>query len=345
MAKIVYPTKLHEALAQYPSTTFPKNADYAARFKRFEEEMIEYIHGEIEKGAAESDGTFLNKHDASHVLAVISKASELLGDNINRLTGYETYLFMVATHLHDSGNALGRKGHEHAMGYAVQFLGATLGHDKIEIGQIQAIAAAHGGLTKGSDKDTISKTLPHKTALNSQSIRPRLIAALLRFADELADDSSRASIARLETDTLPENAKLYHRYSDALHSVIVQPREIALKYCFAKDIALQKFKKQDSEVFLLDEIYVRTVKMHFEREYCMNFLRPLLDVDRITVTIEIRDEKFVGVLESVSYRLPESGYPHDAGASIETLRSGSALPSGVDVCQKLAGVTEGEDDV
>lgn len=339
-----YPSRLHEELSGRQPKEFPAGDDYVKRYDRFEEEMIKHIHPEVEKGAAATGGEFLNKHDATHVFAVMKRAADLLGTDIKELTGYEIYVLMVAIHLHDVGNTLGRSGHEQATRFAVKFLGSTLGHDQVEIGQIQAIAAAHGGTVNGSDKDTISQTLEDKTPLLHRTIRPRFLAALLRFADELADDQTRASTALLETGNLPEHAILYHLYSQSLHSVMVLQREITLDYWFTRQVAAKKYKKEEREVFLLDEIYARTVKMHFEREYCMLFLRPLVGVDRITVTIRIFDEGFVRRLKRVWYRLPENGYPSDVDVTIQTLCPKSELPTGHAICQEFSAVGKEEGD-
>ncbi len=86
---------------------------------------------------------------------------------------------------------------------------------------IRNIAAAHGGKGSKGDKDTIRK-LAETDALLGEEIHPRILAALLRFSDELADDRSRAARFALATGQLPAKSQVYHRYANALQSWMVQ---------------------------------------------------------------------------------------------------------------------------
>jgi hypothetical protein len=77
------------------------------------------------------------------------------------------------------------------------------------------------------------------------------------------------------------------------------------------DDACQTFGKGPNRVYLLDEIFERTMKMHRERIYCMRFLRPMITIDKINVTVRIYSPEYhyIPELETISYRLEESGYP------------------------------------
>ena len=198
------------------------------------------------------------------------------------------------------------------------------GEETIEKRVIATVAAAHGGTVRGSvdDKDTIGKLAPERVILNQQ-VHQQLLAALLKFADELADDYTRADRFMLDNGLL-EGSEVYHAYSQSLHSVMIHERDIALHFEMSRKTALRQYGKGNKSVYLLDEIFNRTLKMHLERIYCMRFLRTLFSIDRIRVTIEvfenIEQDYLIGPpLETISYTLEESGYPNTPAGGIQEL--------------------------
>jgi len=142
---------------------------------------------------------------------------------------------------------------------------------------------------------------------------------MLRFADELADDNSRFfSFSRM-----PEYSKLFHAYSQSLHSVNIKKMEnedayfIQLRYFLDLPTALCEYKKieRDSNgeikqisISLIREIINRTIKMECERRYCTRFFLPYFILKHIKVEIEIDLGGFDGE-ERIAYTLEESGYP------------------------------------
>jgi hypothetical protein len=56
-------------------------------------------------------------------------------------------------------------------------------------------------------------------------VRAKFLAGILRFADELADDSQRVSAFAIQNNAIPESSRLYHKYSASLHSVIIDAKD------------------------------------------------------------------------------------------------------------------------
>jgi hypothetical protein len=162
------------------------------------------------------------------------------------------------------------------------------GPDRIEWDYIYEIASSHGG------KDKISKLDGGEIHVLEQPIRPQLLASILKFSDELAENSSRADRYNLLFKNIPDTSKLYHEYALALDSVIIKAneREVYMYFVVDEDKLCNKYKKvingKTTETYLIDEIYLRTLKTHYERLYCMRFMRPLINIDRIRVNIKIR---------------------------------------------------------
>ena len=231
---------------------------------------------------------------------------------IPQIDAYEGFLLLCAIQVHDVGNVFGREEHEKKCREILQRQGSLILPDNPEIMEISRIAMVHGG-AYGDDRDTISALLPN-TGLKARTIKPRFLAALLRFADELADDSTRADQEALDNGLMPQWSRIYHEYSRSLHSVSVDrpengPIGVSLFYEFSDELATQTLEKNGKDKLLLDEIYDRTIKMERERRYCMRFLRPNISVDEIRVKITIQNSRNLIKNDVITYTLAEVGYP------------------------------------
>lgn len=315
---------LVEWLKDCPKDKFPGQGatDYYLRYSAIAEYLNNNVHPHVNALAMVHDGGYLTDHGPDHIKTVIRRATGLVASDAFTLTPYEVYLFLVAAHLHDVGNCFGRKGHELKTEVIEERLGTLLGDDKVEQAAIRAIASAHGGSAdvEGKDKDTIRR-LPETEALLGEEIHPRMLAALLRFSDELADDRSRAARFALLSSQLPTTSEVYHKYAYALQSVLVRvPGDaVALHFEMTKEDACRTFGKGEAKVYLLDEIFERTLKMHQERMYCMRFLRPGVSIDKIGVTIKLYGPGYSGDPDVIQYRIEESGYPESSGQTIHLI--------------------------
>lgn len=194
---------------------------------------------------------------------------------------------------------------------------------------IANIARAHGG------KDDPIGRLSEEGILGI-SVRTKLLASILRLSDELADDSTRASkgLLKLEDQKLDapnkhinEYSEIYHRYSQALHSVEVIGNEIKLSFCIQEEQLERLFRKKDdkgniTEHYLLDEIFERTEKMFLESLYCNRFFPINCRVNAIKVKINLLEEYSVS-FKTYSYEIEESGYPSITNGSLVDLKDDS----------------------
>jgi hypothetical protein len=228
----------------------------------------------------------------------------------------------VAIHLHDVGNIFGREGHELSSADVMRDLEGKLGDESVEKKTIHKIAQAHGGHVNG-DKDKIGK-LPPKEPVLGEFVREQLLAAILKLSDELADDYERAARYAALKGKLPRESQIYHKYAESLHSAMYDPtgKEILLHFDIPIDSLLQKYGKGNKaggidEVYLLDEIFERTIKTHLEVTYCSRFLRQYITVDNIYVKIDIYNNKFFEeIVHVIGYRLVEKGYPDKPSGGI-----------------------------
>ncbi len=287
---------------------------------------------------------FLNDHGPDHIKKVIERVSAILKTNSQELHEFEAFILLCAIQIHDIGNVLGRAGHEKKLNDIFDKQSENIIIDAPEKRVIKSIAMAHGGKNRDGSKDTLSR-LPVVETMFEVNIRTRFLAALLRFADELADDSTRANRVAMNLGIVGIDSILYHDYSGALHTVGIhkdmsnEDHRIDLVYELETSILTKEYVVGESKKYLLDEIYDRTLKMEQERRYCMKFMHPYIHLGRINVTINIYDSE-LQPLRPITYRLEDILYP-------DTPRIGhikdidTAIPSGMEMIgeiSKLGGV-------
>lgn len=281
----------------------------------------------------------LNRHDFVHTNKVMEKALDIVKCfDKAELSYYEIYFLSCAIVVHDIGNVFGRVEHEKKILDILESDSCkSIVPDIVERRTISRISGVHGGKIYGS-LDTIS-ALKETATVNGFDIREQLLAAILRFADELADDVTRANYDALESEIIGPASEIYHIYSEKLHTVALKKNninntyEVFLAYQFDSDTAQKQYGKACQKKYLIDEIYSRTIKMERERRYCIRYLRPYCSLERINVQIIITKNAFDE--EKISYKLEERGYPDSPFVSIKNVQGN--LLSGAELAAKLGG--------
>ena len=313
--------RYQEKPQEFPSSVVD---DYARNFLQIETYLNDNVHLEVGMGAALKGNGLLNDHGKKHVSMVIERAGMLIGSNIDYLTGYEIYLLLLAIHFHDVGNIGGREEHEKRIFEVMEALGPLLSLETPVKKHIALIAMAHGGKINGT-KDTIS-SLNFGDHLQGKLIRPALLAAILRFSDEIADDLTRASRFLYDVDSVPLKNQIFHRYSKCLQPVGIEGDTLILKFDLPLDYAVKTSSKENkktsrgySQVFLYDEILHRSKKCLCELEYCSRYFRELIRLTSIRADIVVHKPRELHPVydDSILFRL--SGYPNTTTKDISTL--------------------------
>lgn len=256
---------------------------------------------------------FLNDHGPDHIQKVIERAYDILKNAVQETTEFETFILLCAIQIHDIGNVLGRVGHEKKLHEIFDEHSRDIIMDTPEKRVIKNIAMAHGGKTFDGSKDTISSLCASEMIFESE-IRTRFLAAVLRLADELADDSTRANRPASDLGILGVDSQIYHDYSRVLHTVKIKEDtankdySIILVYELEAPILSTQYNIGNKKKYLLDEIYDRTLKMEQERRYCMKFMHSFINIGRIDVKINIYGS-FSQLLNTISYQLEDISYP------------------------------------
>lgn len=296
-----------------------KKVDYYSDYITLKNRLIDK-HNQVVAGAGLINPELkLNDHGPKHIETVIERASELVNNMKCELCAKEVYFLLVAIQIHDLGNMFGRYKHEENAMRVVGDLFVLVGFDTTEKIMIEKIAKAHGGRTKKTNnKDRIQELEEDNFDYKIGQIRSRVLASILRFADELADDKWRCDRDLLINNLLPKGSEVFHAYAFCLEPPIIRHniRQIELEFKIPQDFINKKFgkynddTKQADSVYLIDEIYGRVMKMHFERIYTMRYMRDYINLDNILVRVNFYDSTGNNVeYAPISFNLMESGYP------------------------------------
>lgn len=310
-----------------PQNEFPDNVDYVGDYKTIIGKL-QTIHSQVNAGADFTDHTTLTRHDKSHIYKVIQQISKLLSYQKASITAYEAFHLLIAVQIHDIKNIEGREQHENNAIEIFNDLKISGIIDYRLLKNIGYIASCHAGsfIRDGKkEKDRIGFQLSTFMYNDDFQIRPQFLAALLRLADEFADDNARSMPYLLKIKKVAQSSIIHQKHAESLRNVSIKPDTgiVNFDYYMKVEDALVKFPKYlknlDSweEKYLLDEIFERTVKSHYETIYCMRFLRPYISVNKIQVTLEI--EKLETAIKPLilHYEMIEKGYPNDGFDIIE----------------------------
>lgn len=304
--------------------SFPPGKDYRAIYTILKNNFEKNIHPEIKTKILEIEKEgYYNDHGVDHIKMVIDRISKIVenfesNESSFQLSDYEVFILLIAANLHDAGHLITtRKGHAHAAKELLSRFDKAPNNllDANERRVIGDIAKSHGG------KDDPIGKLQSEDHISGIKIRPRLLASILRLADELAEDKTRASRFLLylkdlndtQNNPMDDFSEIFHRFSESMDSIYIEGNVIKLSFCVNSKQLRKKFKKKSGEIetehYLLDEIYERCLKTFLETLYSNRFFAPNNRYIKITVNIYLLDEYEDYLIDPISFILEESGYP------------------------------------
>ena len=315
---------------QKEAQQFPNNRnDYFDLYWSIKQYCAQNIYPYIGAGTSAEDGGIYTDHSLDHFNNVIRYAGKLLDIRIKKnsitlsdfelaLAPYEVFILLTSILLHDAGNIEGRQKHEQKTHKIIKLISQNL--DSVERNLIAAIAKAHGGKTTDASgnesKDTIVR-LKEKNTFLGIAFRPKLLAAIVRFADEICEDRSRAARYYLENGILPKKSEVFHQYAYSITSVDVdtESKSVSIKFEVLASNLIKKFGKDNGsntpeEVYLIDEINHRLEKMYCEMQYCKSHMFEIVPINQLRAAVAIyEDEDQYEPLREESFELKEAGYP------------------------------------
>jgi hypothetical protein len=293
-----------------------------------------------------------NDHGPGHIERVLEKLDQLLDGNAhgkNLVRPYELFLCMMSILYHDIGLLRGRADHADISSLFVEEEHNDYLVDPADRDIISAAVVSHS-----SSKD-IREELARfaiEELIGGHSIRPHLIAALVRLADELDEDFRRADPIVQRRLTLPADSKFFWEFcqrvrgirpdrnshiinmdiafteGDVGRSVVIGGRRRAFVSAFGDKLA-----KINSERMLVNHFLPNSIRYHYVKlsvkpppkhgawKYPRDFIFGdyTSSLDFVTAVPELLVEPAGGwLLEAVRHM--RAGRLGQAGASLARLR-------------------------
>jgi HD superfamily phosphodiesterase len=272
---------------------------------------------------------YFTDHGENHINSVIQAASMLLADHLKpgdeTLSSLDIFLILCGILWHDVGNVLGRTGHAEQVVKISEEV-KRLGFPSPDIHrQVVAISKAHAGksgLDIPKSKDYVT------TFIRTYDLRPRALAAIVRFADEISENHTRISKALLEGSEIPVENRIYWEFANCISASVPQPsrERVILKIEIQDTTATRRFPCADypdrtdkpEGITVIEYVLCRLEKMNNERAYCAPEFRGYVTIREIEARLTILhgtepltdyDDTFVLLGDAGVRKGDESGYP------------------------------------
>lgn len=227
----------------------------------------------------------LTDHGPSHVENVLDNAGKLLGGDIKKLGALDLYCLILSILFHDVGNVFARKEHQHNVSKVYNYVRGGKENRREHFIVLRA-SSAHCGDANDGSKDTL-KALDEKISFVGEAVLLRDIAAILRFADELAEGPQRTSRFMQVHHRYPPDSDLHHKYANITTVEIDRlGKRIALTYdiSFKTNGDNKLVEKEQNELLeLLKFTHKRIVKLNQERQYAKHYSTFLSPFTKTTV--------------------------------------------------------------
>ena len=317
--------KILQASADSDDPDHARAQGYIAKFRALEKHFFDNVHPQVDVGLiadsvqAANGGEvpdIMTIHGCRHISDLIESLDKI-AESIDERRGatslnpLEAYLLLCAAHLHDAGNIGGRKDHPARSGELIKNH-LSLFYDTETRQNIFDVARVHGGTSGKYGKDTFREMGRE----NFTSPRLRLLAAILRIADELSENPERVPRELLNWFQSSARSNFAYRYAQAFRGFRLQSDTL--------DIQLRVHPEQHSYTAdvdgkmtgFFDHLEQKIDVIEREIRYCSQYGRPEFDVRRIRISVEYYDADFPSPATNSSTLTLElaHGYPGELSA-------------------------------
>jgi len=257
----------------------------------------------------------LSDHGQDHIMNVLYNAGKLLGKELEKLDAIQVYFICTIILFHDVGNLIAERETHHQQD-TIREVYDYIRDKKREFDEermlVPEVASKHSGIAGDGSKDTINELSITPPYMFNTEIYSRRCAALLRFADELAEGPHRTSLYMNKYYNYPykNNSAIYHKYGEITKVNIDRKGErICLTYNFsipAKDGSITEESHKDF-IELYSFVIKRMLKVEAERKYCKYYCDWLAPFKKTHVTFNyIIEDEVQGRLKSKRINLDKS---------------------------------------
>lgn len=278
---------------------YARSQGYMAKFRALEEQFFDNVHPLVDVGLiadsiqATEDGEapdIMTIHGCRHISDLIESLDKVAQSIAGRrgatpLDPLEAYLLLCAAHVHDVGNIGGRKDHPIRSRELIRDH-RHLFYDTETRQNVFDVARVHGGSSGKYGKDTFREMGRDNLA----SPRLRLLAAMLRIADELSENPERVPSELVDWFQASSRSKFAYRYAQAFRRFDLQNDTLDIQlrvYPEQYDLAAEVNGKMTR---FFDYLERKIDVIEREIRYCSQYGRPDFDVRSIRISVEYYEE-------------------------------------------------------
>jgi hypothetical protein len=252
-----------------------------------------------------SEGS-LTDHGPKHIENLLNNAYKLISPEIHKLlkgepssslNAIDIYLLATTILFHDVGNIFGREKHNMTIQRVMNDIFDSDFQDihKRERTLIYAAAKAHTGKGDDLSVDTL-QDIPRTNQLNGHQVAHQDIAAIVRFADELAEGPQRTSSYAQRIKIFDPSSEKFHRYASTL-DIAIDPKNERISLVYEIEVNTDQegkiTEKQEEELkIFLNYIYERIHKLDAERKYCSFYCDILKSIKKTIVNFTFTNNGF-----------------------------------------------------
>lgn len=298
------------------------------------QQMLDYLKNEQYPYIRDQNPWF-NDHGINHTRAILNSISTMLSKYLIAvkelrnetseityqklyLSTEDIYVLISASMWHDVAMIEMRQGHgAFLMKYAPKINEYT--HNKDLTSCIMDVAISH------SEKEKFHKCLPNmRITVNSKhsepiNIQAKLLAAILRFSDEISEDKGRAtSDIDIIKKVLGKHNEIYWRHTQSINysKYEFEERRVIIDYEIDEKYAFTQYKITEDSTetkSLIEFIVNRIKKINDERVLCGPFFSCYCPVDSVCVNLRFFKSSDQGFRESYIHEIQNisiSSYPN-----------------------------------
>ncbi|MCX7044372.1 MAG: hypothetical protein NTX50_02655 [Candidatus Sumerlaeota bacterium] len=217
---------------------------------------------------------YYTDHGQRHVQSIIQAASTLTGSarlpqSMSCWDEYHIYCLLTSILWHDIGMVLERSNHAENSVKAMEAVRECLLPDTTVFNTVSDIVKAHSG-QQGLRIPKPSQDITCPVTMATFILKPKAIAAALRFADEISETRHRISTALL--DSVPAEHRLYWEYANCIEAC--RPDSARNRVVLTMEMDIQKAITSyydpavKKEIQLIEYAILRLQKLNEERAYC-----------------------------------------------------------------------------
>jgi hypothetical protein len=226
-----------------------------------------------------------NDHGFTHIVRVLEHLSEILGsDPFESLEPYELYLTAISVMYHDIGLLRQRKDHG---GLSALVVGDERNEYLVDVRDREVIGAAVASHSSHRDIAAETERLPENLHIGSHRVRPKVIAALVRLADELDEDFRRADPTLEGRLNLPDSSRFFWDFSRRIHGIEADHRRLVINIdaeIQSEDLGRLVSVDGTKRAFVA-AFAAKLAKLNRERVYVNRYLPESLRYEGIAVSI------------------------------------------------------------